>query len=109
MVFQGTGAIRDAVLFVALALSGLGGTGAFARTPDRCRCIPTDGSPSYTTPGTCSGDVIWREPLSRKDIAELWEIKTRGRAFTRCTTADGSYSFHVHNDTACPSSTVGAD
>lgn len=103
MVFQGTICMKEAVLCAVLVL--LGGANVSAEVPDRYRCIPTDGSPSYTTPGTCRGDVIRREPLSQEEIAELWEIKNRGRAFTRCTAADGRYSFHVQNDAACPSPT----
>ena len=113
MVFQRTGAKSSAaarhaaslgrVLCAALALSG--GIGAHAQTPDRYHCIPSDGSPPYTTPGTCSGDVIRREPLSQAEMAEALEAQTRGRAFTRCTAADGRYSQFVAPDQACPSPT----
>lgn len=92
------------VLCAVLTLTG--GTGALAQTPDRYRCIPSDGSPPYTTPyESCRGDVIRREPLSQEEIAEAWDVQTRGRPFTRCTAADGRYSQFVPDDQACPSPT----
>lgn len=92
-----------ALLFAMLTLLGV--CNAYAQLADRYRCIPADGGPSYTTPGSCRGDVIRREPLSREEIAEAWKIKNQGRAFTRCTAADHSYSHLVSEDQACPSST----
>ena len=85
-----------------MVLFGITADGAYAR--DRYRCIPADGSPTYTSPGTCrSADA--REPLSEQEMADADAIKSRGRPFTRCTAADRSYSFHVHNSKECPSAT----
>jgi hypothetical protein len=113
MVFQRIGSTQSIadrrsaaighVFYAVLTLSG--GMNASAQTPDRYRCIPTDGSQPYTTPGTCRGDVIRREPLSQQEIAEAFEIQTRGREFTRCTAEDGRYSFFVSSEKACPSPT----
>lgn len=83
-------------------LWGVNADVAYAR--DRYRCTPTDGSPSYTSPGSCRSTDA-REPLSEQEMAEQEAIEKRGRPFTRCTAADGSYSFFVYNDKECPSAT----
>ena len=97
--------LRAACALGAVALSLLGAGSALASGPDIYRCVPADGSPAYTTPGTCRGEVLRREPLSRDEIAERWAIKNRGRPFTRCTAADGRYRMFVREDEACPSPT----
>ncbi|MBC7618802.1 MAG: hypothetical protein H7293_07410, partial [Candidatus Saccharibacteria bacterium] len=72
-------AVECAALMVLL---GITADGAYAR--ERYRCIPADGSPTYTSPGTCrSADA--REPLSEQEMADADAIKSRGRPFTRCT------------------------
>ena len=73
-----------------------------AHALQRFRCIPADGGASYTSPGTCKSSTDTREPLTEQEMAESQATENRGRAFIRCTAADGSYSKFVF-DGECPS------
>ncbi len=96
---------RIALRVLASLVLPLLGANAQADGPHRYRCFPSDGSPSYTTAWSCRGEVLRREPLTRDEIAALWEIENRGRPFTRCTAIDGRYSLFVKEDEACPAVT----
>lgn len=82
----------------------LGVSADVAYAGDRFRCIPADGSPTYTSPGSCQSTDA-REPLTEQEMADAEAIQERGRPFTRCTAADGSYSVIAFNDKECPSPT----
>jgi hypothetical protein len=77
-------------------------TDALAR--DRFRCIPADGSESYTSPGSCHSATDKREPLTEQEVADALAAQKRGLPFYRCTAADGSYS-RVIRSGECPSDT----
>lgn len=80
------------------------GADAHARAGDRFRCIPADGGASYTSPGTCRSNTDARESLTEQEKADSLATESRGRAFVRCTAADGSYSKFVFKE-ECPSAT----
>lgn len=88
----------------AAAVLAYAGSIASAQQVDRYRCFPADDSHAYTVPSVCRGESVRREPLSPDEMKALWEIKTRGRSFFRCTAPDGRYSRSVKKDEPCPSS-----
>lgn len=91
-------------LAMSIAIGLLWSTDALAR--DRYRCTPADGSAAYTSRGTCRADSDTRTPLTEQDIADMEEVKSRGKPFYRCTAADGSYSTFIHTkEKTCPSPT----
>ncbi len=94
------GAASMFVLFAMLAL--ILGADVHASAADRFRCQPADGGPSYTSPGSCRSSTDAREPLTEQEKADSLATESRGRAFVRCTAADGTYSKFVNNG-ECPS------
>ncbi|MES2947766.1 MAG: hypothetical protein V4858_04410 [Pseudomonadota bacterium] len=99
-----TGLVTASVVVLCAALALMVGADVHARAGDRFRCIPADGGESYTSPGPCRSNTDTREPLTEQEKADAQATESRGRAFVRCTAADGRYSKFVLNG-ECPSAT----
>ncbi len=98
------GMCTASVVVLCAALALMSGADVHARAGDRFRCTPADGGASYTSPGSCRSSTDTREPLTEQEMADSQATESRGRAFVRCTAADGSYSKFVNNG-ECPSAT----
>ncbi|WP_417070998.1 hypothetical protein [Niveibacterium terrae] len=91
-------------ILLGAVLALMQSTDALAHARDRFRCIPADGSESYTSPGSCHSDTDKREPLTEQEMADALAAERRGLPFYRCTAADGSYSTVIRSG-ECPSDT----